>query len=505
MPKKQEAIMWLGTEESYQQYLDAKHKMENTDQETIKAMEAKMFPSDKEREYESPLIEVTDGIAVITIAGPLTNDNSFWSLLFGMTPYATVYDAVIEAALSDSVDSILLSIDSNGGTVAGISHALEGIREAGQIKPIYTHTASSMNSAAYWIGSAATEVMADRMAEVGSIGVIAMLVEYTKSMEKDGVTPHVFRAGKFKALGNPYEEFSDVVVKEVQGKLDARYEQFLEDVAINRGVTKDTVREKMAEGRTFLAKDAESVGLIDKVVSFNDAFRFVKAESTQSDSDRLHGNRGFGAEASNTELPIQSHEGENMPKKKVMTKEAQAAIAEGVDPKVALNSMGAEVDESAEGANDDQANTAVEGDVKPEAEAGAAEEGGGEQDASEQGAAEGIMALANKVGELSQSLAEANSELTTLKAKVEVSESTTARLKQIACDSITRMSIAMSMSVQDLSSMSSENLLALHDTTRVEFNNRLPVGQHIEAVGEEDEKVTAAVVSMNNRLASLTK
>lgn len=512
--KKKEAIMWLGSQDSYAEYEEDLARIEGISEEEISKIETRMFPADEERDFDSPLIEVTDGIAVISIAGSLTDRTGRFLLYFGMTPYTMIYDAIVEAALSSTVDSILLSIDSNGGTVSGISHALEGIREAAQIKAIYTHTASNMNSAAYWIGSSGTEVMADRMAEVGSIGVIAVMLDFSKAMKDKGVIPHVFRAGEFKALGMPYEEMTDKAAKTIQARIDARYDQFLEDVAINRGRTKNTVKADMAQGRVFLAKDALSVGLIDSVMSFNDAFRLVRSETSQSDSDRLRGNQGIGASASDTELPIQSQEGEDMPKKKLVNKQVQAAVAEGVKLETALETMGTEVDKSAEGAT-------TTGEEAPETTIGAGDtsEGApaapakvkdkapaGDKAPAEEANGDGagaLLALVAQVGTLSQSLAEANAEAKTLKSQADVAQAQVGSLKTIAADSITRMSIAIGATVQDLSSMSAENLLALHETTRADFNKRLPVGQHVET-SENDTVVDEAVDSINLHLASLT-
>lgn len=497
-----EAVMWVGSTGSFEAYEASLLRAHAVTEEIRATIEAKLNSETDgtRREYQSPLIDVTDGIAVINVNGSLTNETGDFLIFYGMTPYTMIYDAVIEAALDDRIDATLLAIDSNGGTVAGISHALEGLREAAQIKPIYTHTASNMNSAAYWIGSAGSHVMADRMAEVGSIGVIAMMADYTEAMKQQGITPHVFRAGEFKALGNPYEAMDEKAAKSIQDRIDARYEQFLEDVAINRGYTKDVVKERMAEGRVFLAKDAETVGLIDSVMSFNDAYRYVKADIAQSGNSQLRGIHGFSANASGAELPIHSHEGETM-KKKVVNEMVLAAVAEGANLAASLEAMGTEVDESAEGAVvTPEAEGAEVAEVTKEVAPVVAAPVDAEAVA---GTNDGIMALVNKVGDLSQALAEANSDLKSYKAKADVAESQVGSLKTIAADSITRMGIALGQASQDLSAMSTENLLTLHASTRAEFNKRLPVGQHV-VTEERDEAVDQAADNLNNRLAGLT-
>jgi len=404
-----------------------------------------------------------------------------------------VYDAAIEAAIDERVEQVILVVDSNGGTVAGISEALEGIRELAKMKDVYTHTSSSMNSAAYWIGSAGKTVIADEMAEVGSIGVIAVVAEYTKQLEEEGVKAHVFRAGEFKALGGPYEELSDKAKEVIQDRIDARYDQFLSSVAENRGFTKDHVRKTMAEGQVFLAKDAESAGLVDSVMSFNDAFRLVIGERKQSNSSFITG--GLESTSVEDDLPIHSQnlKGEEMSKKRVITKEVQAAVAEGVTLGTALGAVGTEVAESAEAPSSpealEKAPAEVEtAEVSPESDAPDLDNG--------------VLALVEKVASLSLSLGEVKAELSSAKAEADLAEVYTKGLMKIASDSISRMSIALGAAVQDLSSLSPENLLALHSSTHTEFAKRLPVGQHVETK-ERDEAVDTAAEFFNQHLVTL--
>ena len=91
------------------------------------------------------------------------------SALFG----ATVIDdlqKVFQAALNDSkIKAIVLDVDSPGGTVSGIDAMCEVVLAARQIKPVVAFANSQMSSAAYWLGSAASVVVCERTASLGSI------------------------------------------------------------------------------------------------------------------------------------------------------------------------------------------------------------------------------------------------------------------------------------------------------------------------------------------------
>ena len=132
-----------------------------------------------------------------------------------------------------------------------------------------------MHSAAYWLGSAAREIHATEMASIGSIGVIAVHLEYAEQMKQAGVKPTVFTAGKYKGVGNPYEPLSASDKEYIQDHVDGAYGFFVNAVASNRGLSTDYVRENAADGKDFYAKEAISVGLVDRINSFQDVVKLL--------------------------------------------------------------------------------------------------------------------------------------------------------------------------------------------------------------------------------------
>lgn len=488
--------VWAGTESAFTQYASDTARLQTEDSARLAQLDAKMELEAEGREFDSPLLTVQEGIGIITISGSLTNNNSPYALFFGMTPYAMISNAVVEAALDDRVKSIILDVDSPGGTVAGLASALAAIGEAQQLKPVSTHTSSTMASAGYWLGSAGGEVYADRLAEVGSIGVIAVLMEHTKELQDQGVTTTVIRAGEFKALGTPYEKHSEKVIQVTKERVDARYAQFLEDVAAHRGRTAESVRATMAEGQVFLAEQAMSVGLIDKVMSFSDTFRLVLGKTTKASN--IDGSFSIrGVLASTADLPV-IEEGGTM-KNRVITPEAQAAAAEGVELDTALeieaeatevSANDLETTEEAEANAEESSETITTGEAEANAE-------------SKTVTTEGLSALVDKLSETSQLMAEANAKVSQLSADLLVAEAQTSKLKAIASESINRMHVAMGASSQDLDNVSADNVLLMYANTRATFLEKIPVGQTVE-VSDTNPEVDQASEAMTNHLATLT-
>lgn len=256
-------MMWAGTEASLAEY---KEKLKNLpDMSAYKGEE-------ESEERSSNLLSIHGNVGVISVRGPLVSTDSWFNDLLGIVSYNAISNALVEAAELPGVHSIMLDIDSPGGAVNGVADTSDLIKYVDKsIKPVYSYTSGSMCSAAYWLGSSAREIYASRIANVGSIGVITTSIDITKSLEKEGITATVIRAGKYKQMGNPYEELTEEGKGQIQALVDDVYKIFVKDVANGRGKSYQFVDEYMAQGRVMLSESAKTVGLIDDVMTFDQA------------------------------------------------------------------------------------------------------------------------------------------------------------------------------------------------------------------------------------------
>ena len=205
------------------------------------------------------------GVAVIPIHGVIAKRmNMFHAMSGGVSTELIKRD--ISAALEDTnVSSILLDIDSPGGTVDGTKDLADFIFNSRGKKPITAIANELMASAAYWIGSAADKVVAYDTAKVGSIGVIATHYDYSKSDEKKGIKVTHITAGKYKALGNDAEPLSEEGRDYIQGFVDNAYSFFVDAIARNRGIDTETVLKSIANGKVFTTEKAIELGLVDEI------------------------------------------------------------------------------------------------------------------------------------------------------------------------------------------------------------------------------------------------
>lgn len=233
---------WFGDEESLTIYEKAQETSFNTE-----ALRARGSDS----EEGLPLLTVHGNVGVIEIKGGLLSSSNWVTRWLGITTYTDIRNSLIDAAENNSIDTILLDMDTPGGSAQGVDDVSNLINQIKESKQVVAHTSRLMASAGYWIGSAAHEVYATRLATVGSIGVITVHQEMTKMLDQIGIKATVFRAGEFKALGGPMEALTTKAKNIIQGRLDQLYNEFVNHVALSRNRSVQDVKDNMADGREF--------------------------------------------------------------------------------------------------------------------------------------------------------------------------------------------------------------------------------------------------------------
>jgi signal peptide peptidase SppA len=219
-------------------------------------------------EAPQSIMSFADGVATISITGPLLpTTDEFDRVMLGATSLDEVRSTVESAAADPSVTSIVLNIDSPGGTVRGTPEAADAIYEASKVKPVRAHTSGTMASAAYWLGSQATSVSMTRSASVGSIGVMVPHIDQSKRAEMLGVKVELFTTGKFKAAGFPGTSLTESQRELIQERIDQVFGEF------KSAVTRQgrTIPAEAMQGQTFYGPQAESLGLATVVRSASQA------------------------------------------------------------------------------------------------------------------------------------------------------------------------------------------------------------------------------------------
>jgi signal peptide peptidase SppA len=194
------------------------------------------------------------------------------------------------------IGAIVLDINSPGGQVNGIAEAANRIFEARGKKPVVAVANHLMASAAYWIGSAADEIVATPDADMGSVGVFAVHQDVSRKLEQDGVKVTFIKEGKYKTEGNPYEPLSDEARAVIQEHVSDAYDKFINALARNRGVKPDDVRNGYGEGRVVSAQHAVRLGMADRIETLDQT---VERLFNQMNSGSIPASSGRSAEQIN--------------------------------------------------------------------------------------------------------------------------------------------------------------------------------------------------------------
>lgn len=211
------------------------------------------------------------GVAIVPILGTIFHRAASLEDSSGGTSTNQVREMLRAAKADPQVGTILLDVDSPGGTVAGVPELADEIFQAREGKRIVALADSTMASAAYWLASQAHEIIGTPSSRAGSIGVLGIHEDLSERAKLLGVKVTLLSAGKYKTEGNPFQPLSEEGRERFQREVDKTYGDFTSAVARGRGVTASSVRSGFGEGRVLPAPEAKEAGIIDRIATRDDA------------------------------------------------------------------------------------------------------------------------------------------------------------------------------------------------------------------------------------------
>jgi protease-4 len=219
---------------------------------------------EEERSFLAELLGTDQKIGIVTLEGVIESSDK-------------VLKQLRKYRKKSSVRAIILRINSHGGAVAP---AQEIYREIGRIKakkPVVASIETVGASAAYYIASNADRVVCSPGTITGSIGVIMVLAEIHKVIEKIGVNVNVIKAGKFKDIGSGIRPLTSEERDILESFAMEVHEQFIKDVEAGRKGKIDLEKLRaVADGSFFTGEKAKELGLVDELGNFYDAVKIAK-------------------------------------------------------------------------------------------------------------------------------------------------------------------------------------------------------------------------------------
>jgi ClpP class serine protease len=220
-----------------------------------------------------------NGVAIIPVVGPIFRYANLFTQISGGTSVQLLARDFQAALHNPDVRSILLNIDSPGGEANGIAEFAQMIYDARATKPVTAYVGGLGASAAYWIASAAGELVANDTAMLGSIGTIVTVDD----PNEDGEFTFVSHQSPRKKMDPTTEQGAG----DIQGLVDALSQVFVETVARNRGVSADAVLADFGQGGILVGKSAVAAGMADRLGSFEGTLAQMSGRATPTAGARV--------------------------------------------------------------------------------------------------------------------------------------------------------------------------------------------------------------------------
>jgi protease IV len=222
---------------------------------------------------ENVLYEGGDGkIAVIRVSGVITESTSSGGLIaVDGTSADSINNQLDKALYDDSVEGVLIRMNSPGGEVVASDLVYQKVREVRMEKPVVTWMSGMGASGGYMIAAGSDAIFAHPATFTGSIGVIMEVTNLEGLYEKIGIESRIFKSGEFKDSEGVFDDDPDGEADQIlQQLIDESYEDFVAAIVDSRGMDAAKVRE-LADGRIYSGSQAAANGLVDDVGYMDDA------------------------------------------------------------------------------------------------------------------------------------------------------------------------------------------------------------------------------------------
>ena len=242
-----------------------------------------------------------NGTAVVPVMGVLGD----WM------PYSYITGMVEKAVQMDSVNEIILSINSPGGAVAGLFDSCRFIEKASKKKKCTAYVTGMACSAAYAIATACDEIFMMEDAEVGSCGCYAHAVEYSDAyFEKEGFLHRVFRS-KCSPKKNCSVITDEAEAEAFQAEIDALGEKYLRYVAKRRKCAYSDALENFGKGGVLMGEKAIAAGMVDGIKTLEE-LGIEEADTGSTKTNKVATEDGTEINATENNSPLDGGEGDDM-------------------------------------------------------------------------------------------------------------------------------------------------------------------------------------------------
>lgn len=210
-------------------------------------------------------------VAVIPIIGAMSR--------FGLCGQGNEFyiSVLAEAAAEPAVKAVVLKFTSPGGTVDSTEPFADAV--ANSPKPTIGFVAGMAASAAVFVLSQCDMIIVEDSGstEMGSIGVLAIHVDQSGAMEKQGIKVTIIRATESvdKMRVNPVEPLKEEILQEIQDSANLSLKSF--KGYVRRGRAGKLKSDEVFTAKMYKNKQSIPLGLADRAGTLADAIKIARS------------------------------------------------------------------------------------------------------------------------------------------------------------------------------------------------------------------------------------
>ncbi|MFA5296592.1 MAG: S49 family peptidase [Lutibacter sp.] len=226
-----------------------------------------------------------DYVLIVSLKNPITKYNQYC----GPEGTKSKQQTMASYEGDPKCKGVVLDIDSGGGQVSGTPEFHDFIKNYS--KPVVAYTDGLMCSAAYYLGSAASYIVANKRADaIGSIGTMISFVDMTGFYEKKGAKVITEYATKSTEKNKDFEDLlKGDPTGYIKNELDPITDTFHDDVKAAR----KNLNEEVLTGGTYNAKKSITNGLIDEIGTMKTAIEKVFSLAKTKKSNTQNSNQNM--------------------------------------------------------------------------------------------------------------------------------------------------------------------------------------------------------------------
>lgn len=207
-------------------------------------------------------------VAIIYAEGQIVDGNNYED---GSVYGSRLARELRDARLNDAIKSVVVRVNSPGGSAIASELAWREMTLLQQVKPVVISMGDMAASGGYYISAPADYIFSDKSTLTGSIGVFGMIPNAKNFLTyRLGITFDGVQTSKAAVTPSIFQPVTDIQRKNLTKSVDRVYETFTQHVAEGRNLDINRVFE-IAEGRVWSGTMAKEIGLVDAIGGFNEA------------------------------------------------------------------------------------------------------------------------------------------------------------------------------------------------------------------------------------------